>query len=440
MPNIIEQIEIHEMAQLFYTRSGAAAVVIITSKPELLVGQFPAETKLYIVCPRRVEGYHNKLGALLPNTEFITSTDLNDEFLKDKIMVCIDFLSDLSLFTWLRKRRIKRITAQPLISIIVMRHSRQTLRLNDQASLIGIAKRFASSRVKNQQVVLYGQLIDVYRHKFPILPVLAIMHVFNEQDIINDTVNHLLGQGVDVHIIDNWSTDNTYAIIKSLASASKRVSYERFPEKANHKFELAKMLTRVTEVAKAKPQYKWVMLNDADEIRWSPWQDLNLQQALSFVDSVGYSAVDYTVFNFVPTKEGFGSGQRLLSFFEYGEFSGLAGHFVQVKSWKNNPEASLAPSGGHHVNFTNLKIFPLKFFLSHYPIRSSQHAHEKIFRQRKARFSLQERRKGWHAQYDNIDKSTSFIGDHNSLIKFGTPDFWKEFIVERLSGVGIKRD
>lgn len=429
------------MAQFFYTRSGAAAVVIITSKPELLVEQFPVETKLFVICrQRQVEGCRNQLGASLPNAEFIASSQLNDEFLKDKIMVCVDYLNDHSPLTRWRKRQLKLITGQPLISIVVMRRSRQLWRPTNQTLLAGKAKRFVSSTVKNQLVVLDGQLIDVSRHKFPTLPVLAIMHVFNEQDIIGDTVKHLLEQGIDVHIIDNWSTDDTYKIIRSLASASKRVSYERYPDKPNKKFELAKLLARVTEVAKDKQEYKWIMLNDADEIRWSPWRDVNLQQAFSFIDSVGYSAVDYTVFNFMPTKEGFGVGQDLIGFFEYGEFSGIAGHFVQVKSWKNNPEASLAPSGGHHVNFTNLKIYPLKFLLGHYPIRSSKHAREKIFQQRKTRFSTQERRKGWHTQYDDINETTSFIKDKKNLTKFSAADFWEEFIVERVSGIGIKRD
>jgi hypothetical protein len=182
------------------------------------------------------------------------------------------------------------------------------------------------------------------------------------------------------------------------------------------------------------------MLNDADEIRWSPWQNVSLREAFSFIDSLGYSAIDYTVFNFAPTKEGFNENHDPLTFFKYGEFSGMDGHFVQVKTWKNNPEAELAPSGGHHVAFSQQRIFPLKFFLGHYPIRSTRHGMEKIFKERQSRFTKAEKQKGWHVQYNDIREDTSFIKNKAGLVRFGTDKFWQDFILERLSGVGIKRD
>jgi len=448
MSNIIEQVEVHVMAQFFYSRSGATGIVVITNKPELLIGQFPEQTRLFVVCnPWRVVSCRNQLAASLPNANFITPRRLNQKFLEDKILLCIDFLEDGGLLTGFRKQQLKRIAARALISIVNVQSSptgqasklRSLLPAN-QTLLVGKARRLPNSTDKDQLLTLGGRLLDIGRQAFPLLSVLAIMHVYNEQDIITATIKHLLEQGVDVHVIDNWSIDDTYEIIQSLASTSTRVTYERFPNKANNKFELGKMLTRVTDVAKAKSQYKWVMLNDADEIRWSPWQGVNLQQAFSFIDSLGYSAVDYTVFNFIPTKEGFNAKQDLLKFFNYGEFSGIEGHFVQVKSWKNHPAADMASSGGHHVAFPNQKIFPLKFFLGHYPIRSSQHGREKIFKQRKARFSEAEKQKGWHVQYDNMSEGTSFIGDKEKLIDFSAKGFWEEFILERLCGIGVKRD
>ena len=135
------------------------------------------------------------------------------------------------------------------------------------------------------------------------------------------------------------------------------------------------------------------MLNDSDEIRWAPWASVTLQQAISFVDCLGFSAIDYTVFNFEPTKEGFSSRDDPLSFFRYGTFGTLSGYFAQVKTWRNNPDAEAAASGGHHVQFPGQRIFPLKFFLGHYPIRSTKQAIEKIFKNRISRYSKTERKK-----------------------------------------------
>jgi len=435
VPNVNELIEVYVLAQFFYSRSGAAGVVILTDKPELLIGQFSDGTKLVVVCsPRDIDRWRNQLGAVLPNAEFLEQRHLNNQFLADKIFVCVDYLSGHSIRGALRRQRFKRVLSYPVISISVAKSG-----LANQPLFAGKTRRFINSTNKNQQIVLGGQLLNINRHKFPSLSVLAIMHVYNEQDIIATTINYLLEQGIDVHIIDNWSTDKSYEIVQSLARSSKKITYERFPEKANNRFELARLLTRATEVAKARPQYAWVTLNDADEFRQSPWPGVSLQQAFSFIDSLGYNAVDYTVFNFVPVSEDFNEKQNPLTFFEYGEFSTVEGHFVQVKSWKNNPEADLASSGGHHVNFEGLKIFPLKFFLGHYPIRSTKHAREKIFQQRKSRFSKTERQRGWHVQYDDVDEQTSFIGDKKKLVKFSAKSFWGEFIVERLSGIGIKK-
>jgi hypothetical protein len=216
-----------------------------------------------------------------------------------------------------------------------------------------------------------------------------------------------------------------------------RVTYERFPSTDRKKYEWAKLLNRITEVAKQKKQYDWVIFNDADEIRWSPWENINLQQALSFVDALGFNSVDYTVFNFAPTREGFKQGTDPVTFFEFGEFPSDYSYFVQIKTWKNHASAELAKHGGHAIDIPNRKIFPLKFLLCHYPLRSSEHARKKIFKERMPRFVAQERKKGWHYQYDDADESQSFIRSSSGLIPY-PKKFLKDYLLQRISGLGIK--
>ncbi|HET7060335.1 MAG TPA: glycosyltransferase family 2 protein [Candidatus Saccharimonadales bacterium] len=448
MSTNIERLEVNFMAQFFYSRSDATGIVTITNRPELLVGQFPTDISLFIVCnPWRISRLQAQFGPLIPNATFIMPWACTKQFLKNKLLVCHDYLTVAKPPSALRKLLIRHLSSNTLISILSLQSSATDKPVKvfswmsaNKTLLVGRARRFSGSPNKDQVIAIGGRLTDISRHKHPLLPVLAVMHVYNEQDIIAATIGHLLQQGTDVHIIDNWSTDKSYSIVQSMAANSSRITYERFPEKPGSKFELGKILKRVTDVAKEKERYKWILLNDADEIRWSPWSNVTLQEALSFIDSLGYSAVDYTVFNFIPTKEGFSEKSNPLTFFKYGEFSGMEGHFVQVKTWKNNSEAELAPSGGHHVAFTNQKIFPLKFFLGHYPIRSTRHGREKIFKHRRSRFTKAEKQKGWHVQYNEVDKSSSFIRDKKYLLEFGTKSFWSNYILERLSGVGIKRD
>ena len=59
--------------------------------------------------------------------------------------------------------------------------------------------------------------------------VAAIINVFNESDIIEHVVRYLADQGVQVHIVDNWSTDGSYEIAKSLLENGLCSNVIRFP-------------------------------------------------------------------------------------------------------------------------------------------------------------------------------------------------------------------
>jgi hypothetical protein len=306
-------------------------------------------------------------------------------------------------------------------------------RLRSKTSLVG-------KRADGTVIHIDGRLTDVYKLRYPTLPVLAVVSQFNEVDIIEPVINHLLTQGIDVHVIDNWSNDGSYEAVEELSNQNpKRVSLERFPRRNSHKYEWKKILQRVTEVGKERPQYKWIISNDADEIRWSPWPGINLQKAISFIDDMGFNIVDYTVFNFSATKDGYRRGMDPAEFFEYGDFGHEGWHFMQLKTWQNNSDADIASSSGHLVNVPNPKIFPLKFLLAHYSLRSSEQAAKKVFQDRKPRFLSDERKRGWHSHYDKIDNKQSFIHDKKELLEFSKSNlFLEKFLIERVSGIGIK--
>jgi hypothetical protein len=445
MRNIKRQIEIFTLADFFRERAGLDGIVLVTSQPRMVVGQLPKAVKLYVVCSTSsLESQKKILGPGFPHASFLSFSDLNKEFLSDKLFLCFNYSGPG--FPFVSRKRFVHLLNESAIGIMSAPTGslKKIARIyqkyaTKKTKLFGKTRLFSDSTKKDQLVSLHGRLMNAHKgHKK--LSALAIMHIYNERDIIKSVIGHLLAQGLDVHIIDNWSSDGTYELVRSLAASQSRITYERYPAKKNTKFELEKMLTRVTDVAKSKRQYDWVILNDADEIRWSPWVGLTLLEAFSFIDSLGYNAVDYTVFNFVPTKEGFNEKDNPLTFFQYGEFGTLSGHFVQVKAWKNNQEAVLAPSGGHHISFSGLRIFPLKFLLGHYPIRSTKHGQEKIFKERKPRYAATEKERGWHTHYNDVDKDASFMGNPSRLIKFDHQGFYRGYLLERISGIGIKRD
>ena len=281
----------------------------------------------------------------------------------------------------------------------------------------------------------------MYRPGAEPVSVLAIVHCYNERDILAEVVGHLLVQGVDVQLVDNWSTDGSWELILELAGAHpERVVAKRFPDQPSSTYEWEKQLEYTTQSA-AGSHYDWIMHYDADELRESPWPGVTLAAALAFVDSQGYNAVDFTVIDFRPVRSDPQLTlpiQEQLPFFEFGR---RPGHFEQIKAWKNQPGVAveLATTGGHRADFSGRRVFPLKFLNRHYPLRSQAQARQKVFRDRLLRFSAAERQeKGWHNQYDQYDQDSSFLWEPYKLDgSYHSQHFAAEYLLERLSGIGL---
>ena len=124
------------------------------------------------------------------------------------------------------------------------------------------------------------------------------------------------------------------------------------------------------------------------------------------------------------------------------EFGRRGGHFRQIKGWKNpRVKPDLATNAGHEVVFKGRKVFPYKFLLKHYPIRSNEHGRRKILRERHTRWNLEERTGGWHTHYDKFTEESAFVHDPATLTEYISDKwFYGEHLIERLTGIGIERE
>lgn len=247
--------------------------------------------------------------------------------------------------------------------------------------------------------------------------VVAIIAAYNEADIIGRVIAHLVDQGVGVYVIDNHSTDATRTVVETFAGRGL-IGAETFPpgavkgdaEGGGIRWQdiLARKQALATEL-----EADWFIHHDADEIRESPWANLTLRDAIHLVDRLGYNAIDFEVFNFWPTG-GVQTGD-LLEGFRYYE-SGQTFDRLQIKCWKKSDSpADLVPSGGHEADFPGRCVFPIRFVLRHYPIRSPAHGARKVFAERRDRFAQSERDLRWHVQYDRFDPGEGFTRDAASL-------------------------
>ena len=268
--------------------------------------------------------------------------------------------------------------------------------------------------------------------------VTAIMTVYNEEDIIFYSIKKLLDQGIYVYVIDNWSTDSSYSIIETFNNHEFFIRSERFPASGpSTYYEWKELLKRVEELSHTLDS-DWFIHHDADEVRVSPWEHLNLREAIAYVDTMGFNVIDHIVFNFRPIDNSFvpGNFEKQLTFFELVQF---APDFTQRKAWKNTGErVNLSDSGGHDVLFNGRRIFPFRFLTKHYPLRSQTQAEKKIFSERKQRWSPDERKIGWHVQYDTFNKGHSFLWSKNDVKAYTNhSDLYHYYLVECLSGIGL---
>lgn len=245
------------------------------------------------------------------------------------------------------------------------------------------------------------------------LQVTAILAAYNEEDIVGAALSHLISQGVSVHFIDHGSTDATLDEARRFEGRGV-IGIESMP--AGETVRWADVLRRKEALARELPG-DWFIHHDADEFRESAWSGETLAEGIRRVDRLGFNAIDFEVLQFRPVHDRFRRGDDPLSSFEYFEppedFDRL-----QVKCWKRAPDVRIAASGGHDIDFAGRRVFPLRFLLRHYPVRTQAQGTRKVLRERQPRFDAEEKANGWHLQYREAREGENFLREPESLTRY----------------------
>jgi Glycosyl transferase family 2/Methyltransferase domain len=304
-------------------------------------------------------------------------------------------------------------------------------------SFAGLTRSNDQTGLKHTILVCFDQVSRTKAVPPSTFDVLAVVPVYNEQDVIAPVIRKIVDQGVRVRVIDNWSTDATVARIEALG-VGERIQVERFPDTPSPHWELERLLRRVEQI-NDEDRAEWLVLLEADAVIRAPWSGVGLREALWTVQRSGFSAVDHTVLDFRPVDTRPYTGEDPEEHFCYFEFPARPGSFKQVRAWRRTTGTTVATLGGHDASFEGRRVFPYKFLLKHYSIRSSDHGRRKILEERIARVLPSEHARGWNTHYDIFDTSSQFVWNRNDLIAYDEPTFLREYLVERLSGVGIPR-
>jgi hypothetical protein len=284
-------------------------------------------------------------------------------------------------------------------------------------------------------VVLIGGTDINYQKMGSQVKVAALIHVYNESDMLAETIHFLIEQGVHVHIIDNWSTDGSWEIAGSFPVM--QVTKERFPpEGPSDHYEWFKQCEYSEQLSK-QLSYDWFLHYDADELRYTPWKNVTLQKAIGFIDSLGYNAIDFTVLDFRYTTDKDNVTVNVEKNNIWFEFGKRPGHFRQVKCWKKQRQLDLKSSGGHHVDFQDIHIYPVKFLNKHYSLRSKEQAQRKLVVHRLPRTQKEKGERGWHTHIDMLIEQQAKGWNKKDLIEWKENSFQQDYLLERISGVGI---
>ena len=239
--------------------------------------------------------------------------------------------------------------------------------------------------------------------------VIALLATYNEERFVANCLEHLLGQGVQVYLVDNGSTDRTLEVAQRYLGRGL-VAIESMTRSGL--FDLKRILRRKEELA-SELDADWFIHLDADEIRLPPRSGSTLAEALEEADKAGYNAVNFQEYTFIPTVESPDHDHQRYeeSMLCYYPFAPFSPH--RLNAWKRqDARVDLCSSAGHVVKFPGRSISPLTFLLRHYIFLSVEHALEKYGRRRHPSAALDS---GWHTWREGLEISSISLPSAKTL-------------------------
>ena len=253
------------------------------------------------------------------------------------------------------------------------------------------------------------------------LKIVGIMPVYNEADIIEQTITHITDQGVPLIIIEGESKDGSLEIErKFLGKGVLEVRILRADPYYDRKEVLREGYAFALEHSP-----DWIVYADADEFLESPYPDLTLAEAIDKEARLGYNLIQFNCFEFLLTEKDHLSPikdiKKKLTYYTWASD-------YYFRAWKHYPGTDLVSYGGHKPVFPKgmeERVSPTKFVVRHYKFRSLEHGIRKVFKERLPRYDPRNVAIGWHVHYRNLRPDPSyFIVDSGKLTKYEEDGRW----------------
>jgi len=206
------------------------------------------------------------------------------------------------------------------------------------------------------------------------MKVVGMLSVFNDEDIIEEVIEHMISQGLELVILDNGSTDRTLQLC------------EKFLDKGLLKLEQYKTATFPWSIILRKlydmaifESPDWIVRSDSDQFLESGMNGVTLTKGITQADAEGFNIIQFDRFDFFMTDDNNESAKSIKEKLTYYSFQ----NDFAYRAWKyvSGIHVSGLGFGGHCPIFPEgglYKIYPKKFVLRNYQLRSKEQAKRKI--------------------------------------------------------------
>jgi glycosyltransferase involved in cell wall biosynthesis len=227
----------------------------------------------------------------------------------------------------------------------------------------------------------------------------AMLTTYNEERYLPAILTHYERHGLEVAVLDNESTDRSLDIAQSF-SGRNVIHIQTIKRDGGHNL---KKNLRAKELLADNLGADWYMHADVDEFRDPPESFKDLASAIRYVDSLGYSAINFDEFVFCPTLEApnhdhdnFATTMKHYYYFApnypnrlncWKPAKARIGLKEQVRSLvlrgERRTRSDLRTHAGHQVVFAGRAMFPNSFPMRHYVFLSEEHIDRKWVQTRK---------------------------------------------------------
>jgi len=251
------------------------------------------------------------------------------------------------------------------------------------------------------------------------MKIVGMIPVFNSEDILEEVIEHALGEGVSLVVLDNGSTDSSYEICKKFAEKN----LIKLKQYKNSTFDYG-LLSRILYDMALELKPNWLIRIDQDELLESGLPNVTLNKAVEEQDSKGHNLIQFDVMEFFMTDNDDKSSKSFRERYHYYSWQ----HDFAYRAWKHIPGTRVEDTLSHSPIFPEgylYKIPDRKFILRHYRFRNREQAIKNNTERLKRIKSRPEIKIGLMTHYYKISNQKFFEKvDHTILNQYLEDNNW----------------